>query len=80
MERAAKIASELSDTNRWNSHGYGISKDVLNDLGVMIVDFNADPSLKNAVQDCDHLLQDYLYKLRSNRAVHVKGRLVYHLS
>lgn len=76
MERATKIASQLSDTNRWNSHGYGISKDVLTDLGVKIDDFDADQSLKFAVEDYDHLLHDYLHKIGYSGAVHVKEHLV----
>ena len=76
MERATKIASKLSDTNRWNSHSYGISKDVLTDLGIKIDDLDADRSLKDSVEDYNHLLQDYLHKIGSVGAVHMDGHLV----
>lgn len=76
LERATEIASQLSDTDRWNSHSYGISTDVLTDLGVKIEDLDADRLLKDSVEDYNYLLQDYIHKIGSVGAVHVNGHLV----
>ena len=74
-QRATKIATELSDPERWNSHGYGISMDVLRELGLKIDDFNADQQLKHAIEDYYRLLENYLQQLGLTDAIHVYGRL-----
>ena len=49
--RAASIARKLNDTDRWHSHGYGISMEVLRrDLGLRIDDFGANPELSKAIR------------------------------
>ena len=72
--RAEEIALVLSDSGRWNSHGYGISKDVLqNDLKLKIDDFGANPDLSHAIRDYDGLLQSHLSGLGLEFAVHSAG-------
>ena len=72
--RAEEIALVLSDSGRWNSHGYGISMDVLeNDLKLKIDDYGADPELAGAIRDYDELLQSYLGSLGLEFAVHSAG-------
>lgn len=72
--RAEEIALELSDSGRWNSHGYGISMDILNnDLKLKIDDYGADPELARAIRDYDGLLQSHLSSLGLDRAVHSAG-------
>ena len=76
-ERAAEIAKQLNDSDRWHSHGYGISMQVLTrDLKLKIDDFGADTELSAAVRGYDDLLQDYLSKRGIDMAIHAEGTLV----
>ncbi len=53
--RAAEIAKKLNDTDRWHSHGYGISMEVLrHDLGLKIDDFGANQELSSAIRSYHH--------------------------
>ena len=73
-KRAEKIARLLNDTERWHSHGYGISMDVLrNDLNLHIDDFGEDKSTSAAIRDYHELLQDYLSKRGITMAIHADG-------
>ena len=75
--RAASIARKLNDTDRWHSHGYGISMDVLRrDLDLKIDDFGADHGLSRAIRGYHELFEDYLAKLGIVMAIHVDGKLV----
>jgi hypothetical protein len=76
-DRARNIARKLNDTNRWHSHGYGISKDVLQkELNLLIDDLDDDDSLSQAVRLYFALLQDYIAKMGHQLVVHSKGRYV----
>lgn len=69
--RAEEIALALSDINRWNSHGYGISMDVLqNELKLQINDYGRDPDLADAIRDYHDLLQDSLVWRGREGALH----------
>lgn len=73
-ERAEYIARELSDTEKWHSHGHGISMEVLRrDLKLKIDDFGADRDLNARVVAYYKLLDDY-QKNRGVEAIHVRGR------
>ena len=73
-ERAEFIARELSDTEKWHSHGHGISMEVLRrDLNLKIDDFGADRDLNARVSAYYKLLDDYQKKLRVE-AIHARGR------
>ncbi len=75
--RAASIAKKLNDTERWHSHGYGISMDVLrHELNLVIDDFGINHKLCNAIRSYHDLFEDYLGKRRIIMAVHVAGNLV----
>ena len=66
--RASQIAKVLNNTERWHSHGYGISKDVLeNDINVMIDDFGKDIDLSREIRDYHDLLSDLYDKTKHNR-------------
>ena len=75
--RAASIARKLNDTNRWHSHGYGISMEVLRrDLDLRIDDFGANPDLSKAVRGYHTLFMDYLSKLGGPMAMHVDRHFI----
>jgi hypothetical protein len=71
MKRAEQIANTLSDTERWNSHGRGISKDVLiNDVQLQIEDFGADLELDDAIRRYYKLLKDYMMRMGQSAVIH----------
>ena len=73
-ERAEEIARQLSDTQKWHSHGHGISRDVLeNDLNLRIDDFGSDEALKKIIRDYHTLLEDYRGKMGHRGVVHTAG-------
>lgn len=62
-QRAGEIANQLVDTNRWHSHGRGITMEILRkDLKLKIDDFGADKDLRKAISGYANLLQDYRMK------------------
>ena len=73
-DRAEDIARQLSDTQKWHSHGHGISCDVLeNDLNLRIDDFGSNEALKRIVRDYHTLLEDYQGKMGHRGVVHTAG-------
>lgn len=75
--RAQNIASQLNDTDRWHSHGYGISMDVLRkDLKLKIDDFDSDPKLSACVRDYHNLLDDYMARRGVEDVVHSRRLFV----
>jgi hypothetical protein len=67
--RAVEIAAALNDTERWHSHGHGISMQVLQrDLKLKIDDFGKNKELRAAVRDYHDLLQNFMM-VRSHRGV-----------
>lgn len=71
---ADKVARTLNDTKRWHSHGFGISKDVLqNDVGLKINDFSTDPNRREKIRAYHALFDDYMIKRGHNGALHVVG-------
>ena len=76
-QRAASIARKLSDTDKWLSHGRGISKDVLiNDLKLEITDFGADQEFDNRIKLYYNTLKDYMIKMGVASLIHFDGNLV----
>jgi hypothetical protein len=72
--RATEIAEALGDTDCWHSHGRGISILVLRrKLGLVIHDLEEDALLNEAVRAYYTLLRDYMMRLGSGIAMHVKG-------
>jgi hypothetical protein len=60
-ERAKQIATDLNNTDRWHSHGHGISMKVLRgELNMKINDFGRSPALRDAVRQYQGLLDDYM--------------------
>ncbi len=73
-ERAHEIAMKLNDTERWHTHGYGISMDILrSELNLIIDDFGANPSLTKCVNEYSGLLDDYMRKMGHETVIHTIG-------
>lgn len=74
-DAATRIGEMLNDTKKWHSHGYGISKEILEkDLHLQIDDFGANPKTAKAVSDYHDLLSDYMIKLQMAGIVHYAGK------
>lgn len=58
--RAEQIATQLIETDRWNSHSRGIPMEVLRrDLKLLIDDFGEEPVLAPRIREYYRLLRDY---------------------
>jgi len=72
--RAAQIAKKLNDTEKWHSHGYGISKDVLErDLNLIIDDFGENSVRCGKIRAYYDLLSDYMVKRGAKGVIHIAG-------
>jgi membrane-bound ClpP family serine protease len=72
--RAALIATSLNNTDKWHTHGHGISMEVLRkDLKLKIDDFCEDPILDRTIRDYYNLLDDYMIKRGNRGALHWSG-------
>jgi membrane-bound ClpP family serine protease len=72
-ERAEQIARILLDTDRWNSHGRGISMAVLqNAIQLQIDDFGQDDILKTRIRNHCKLVQDYAGKMGKTSFLHTR--------
>ena len=69
--RAKEIASELNNTSRWKSHGYGISMEELRrDLNLRIDDFESNETLGIRIKNYYNLLDDYMTKRPHPGVIH----------
>ncbi|MCH7859357.1 MAG: serine dehydrogenasease [Candidatus Marinimicrobia bacterium] len=72
-ERANEIANGLNDIKRWNSHGIGISMELLRtELNLKIDDFGGNNTLNDAVRSYHGLLLDYIGKLGVDSFIHTR--------
>ena len=75
--RATNIAKRLNDTDRWHSHGYGISMDILSrDMKLKIDDFGSKKELSNSIRGYHQLFEDYSTKRGIDMSLHVFGRFI----
>lgn len=75
QRRAEDIARELNNTDRWHSHGYGISLEVLRrDLKLLVDDLEDSPERCDQVKQYHGLLSDYLAKRGNGGVVHTVDR------
>ena len=71
--RAREIAEELNNVRKWNSHGIGISAEILRrELNLKVDDFGADGLLNEAVQKYHRLLSDYMGKMGQQIVIHTR--------
>jgi hypothetical protein len=76
-DRAEEIARELNKTEKWHSHGYGISMEVLRrDLNLLIDDFDENPDVGAKIKDYHSLLDDYMIKRGNTGVLHTVGQYV----
>jgi hypothetical protein len=76
-KRAAEIAIKLNNTEKWHSHGHGISMDVIEgDLNLMIDDFGKDAVLSKDIRGYHELMSDYMAKRNTKAAVHFAGQYI----
>lgn len=72
QDRANQIARQLNDTDRWHSHGYGISMDILDkELNLVIDDFGAEEERNEAIKTYYGLLEDYVNRTGRNMVLHI---------
>ncbi len=73
--RAEEIARQLNDTDKWHSHGNGISMAVLrSDLNLLIDDLDGDAKRNECLKQYDGLLTDYIQKIGFQAMLHTVGR------
>lgn len=73
--RAEKIARVLQDTKRWNSHGRGISMEVLRrEVNLKVDDFGENPELLQAIHHYYRLLINFMTNLGNTSVVHSRNR------
>ena len=74
-KRASEIARALNDTDRWHSHGRGISMEVLRrELNLLIEDFGEKPDLSAELRVYYKLLDDYMARRDQKAVLHTPGR------
>lgn len=77
QERARGIGEELSNTDKWHSHGYGISMATLrNDLNLLIDDLDKEQERGWNVKQYYGLMIDYTSKLGHNSVIHAINKYV----
>jgi hypothetical protein len=72
-KRAEEIALQLSDNERWHSHGIGINMQTLKrDLNLKIEDLMATPEVHKTIRQYFDLMQDYMSREKISYFVHTK--------
>lgn len=75
--RAQEIVEQLSDTEKWHTHGRGIPKEVLeNTINLKIDDFSQDQKLDRYIKEYYHLLKDYMGQVNLTNAIHSRNGFV----
>lgn len=59
-QRAEDIAKELSDNNKWKSHGKGITISELTKLKLKIEDFSKDDNLRPLIRDYYNTMDEFI--------------------
>ena len=78
-KRATAVAKSLNDTEKWHSHGRGISMEVLQrDLRLRIEDFGRNKELSGRIRTYHKLLVDYIVRRGHDYSgvLHTKGLYV----
>lgn len=76
-QRAEQIARILQDTDKWNSHGRGISMEVLRrDVNLRIDDFGADLERRDKIRRYYRLIKDFTSKIGFGNVIHYEDQLI----
>jgi len=75
-KRAREIAEKLNETDKWHTHGHGISMAVLRskEIKLLIEDFGKDKGLSQQIRDYWALLSDHMEKIGAPGAIHVRSK------
>lgn len=77
QKRAVEIARKLGNTDRWHSHGYGISMaELQRDLNLRIDDLDCKKDHCMHVRQYDRLLSSYMARVRLSGMLHTVGNFV----
>jgi hypothetical protein len=72
--KAKEIAAKLNDTNRWHSHGRGITMPVLiKEFDLQIDDFSGNKKVADELRTYRGLLNDYMMRRRHSGVMHRRG-------
>jgi len=73
---AKRIADALGNAKDWNTHGRGISMEILRSdrVNLKITDFGSNPVRNVAIRQYYDLMLDYSMKIGAEISVHAKGR------
>ncbi len=71
-ELAEHIAEQLSDNNRWHSHGRYINIDTLRELKLEIEDYSEEDELRKAIISYNNLLKEFVQKMQRAIFFHTK--------
>lgn len=77
--RAKKIGEELNNTERWHTHGYGITMEVLRkdkNLKLLIYDFDEISTWGYIINSHNNLFDDYMRKRSHKGVIHTIGSYV----
>jgi serine dehydrogenase proteinase len=73
-DRAEMVAKILNDTDRWHTHGHGISMEVLRrELKLRIDDYGDDPALSAPIENYNSLQVDYMGRRSFVGVIHAPG-------
>jgi len=70
--RAEEIARQLSDNNKWKSHGRAIDIRELTDLKLKIDDYGTNDTLKNPIRDYYYTMTEFLRMKSQNLFIHTR--------
>ena len=70
--RAIEIAKNLSDNNKWKSHGRAINMQELEEMKLKITDYGADKELASKIDTYYSVLIDYVTKYQTQVFVHTR--------
>lgn len=75
QKRADEIANILGATDRWHSHGRGITMNELDseEIKLKVNDFGLDAGLSESIRNYYSLMTDYLIKMGMQGVIHTKG-------
>ena len=70
--RAIEIAMNLSDNNKWKSHGRAINMQELEEMKLKITDYGTDKELSSRIDAYNSILIDYVSKYQTRIFVHTR--------
>ena len=72
IERAKEIADNLSNNNKWKSHGRPININALKELGLEIDDYSNNTERRKFIRDYYELVSDYVLSRGFRNFVHTR--------